>query len=137
MNDAHYSTSTQVTTEIDSSVSRTTTVPSSTNGSVGSNPSSIMAVKRSPSMNDAHYSTFKYSSSQLPNPAVSNSARQMSDKLSSRIAADKAAFFASKKESQQIYENIDKVGPVSKSITKNDVAQNMAHQNEKPLLQKE
>ena len=59
-------------------------------------------------MNDAHYSTFKYSSSQLPNAAVSNSARQMSDKLSSRIAADKAAFFASKKESQQIYENIDK-----------------------------
>ena len=59
-------------------------------------------------MNDAHYSTFKYSSSQLPNPAVSNSARQMADKLSSRIAADKAAFFASKKESQQIYENIDK-----------------------------
>ena len=59
-------------------------------------------------MNDAHYSTFKYSSSQLPNPAASNSARQMSDKLSSRIAADKAAFFASKKESQQIYENIDK-----------------------------
>ena len=75
---------------------------------VGNNPSSVMAVKRSPSMNDAHYSTFKYSSSQLPNPAVSNSARQMSDKLSSRIAADKAAFFASKKESQQIYENIDK-----------------------------
>ena len=64
-----------------------------------------MAVKRSPSMNDAHYSMVKY-------PALSTNQAQMgkhmSDKISSRIAADKAAFFAVKQESQQIYENIDK-----------------------------
>ena len=38
---------------------------------------------------------------------------------------------------QLISTNLFAVGQVSKSITKNDVAQNMAHQNEKPLLQKE
>ena len=65
----------------------------------------FMAVKRSPSMNDAHYSMVKYPA--LPSKPTNNT-KQMSDKLSSRIAADKAAFFAEKQESQQIYENIDK-----------------------------
>ena len=80
-------------------------VPAPMKNSVVSSPP-FMAVKRSPSMNDAHYSMVKY-----PNPSSSNQAHNgklMSDKISSRIAADKAAFFAEKQDSQQIYENIDK-----------------------------
>ena len=77
--------------------------PNSTNSMVSSPP--FMAVKRSPSMNDAHYSTVKYPA--LPSKPV-NTTKQMSDKFSSRIAADKAAFFAEKQTSQQIYENVDK-----------------------------
>ena len=56
-------------------------------------------------MNDAHYSTVKYPA--LPSKPV-NTTKQMSDKFSSRIAADKAAFFAEKQSSQQIYENVEK-----------------------------
>ena len=65
----------------------------------------FMAVKRSPSMNDARYSTGKYPA--LPSKPV-NTTKQMSDKFSSRIAADKAAFFGEKQTSQQIYENVEK-----------------------------
>ena len=56
-------------------------------------------------MNDAHYSTVKYPA--LPSKPV-NTTKQMSDKFSSRVAADKAAFFAEKQTSPQIYENVEK-----------------------------
>ena len=65
----------------------------------------FMAVKRSPSMNDAHYSMVKYPA---PSSNQAHNGKQMSHKISSRIAADKAAFFAEQQESQQIYENIEK-----------------------------
>ena len=78
-------------------------VHSPSTNSVGSYPA-IMAVKRSPSMNDSHYSTIKF-------PTPSNEASNgetVSDRIASRIAADKAAFFAERQEPQQIYENVGK-----------------------------
>ena len=77
--------------------------PTSNNSMTSAPP--FMAVKRSPSMNDAHYSMVKYPA--LPSKPTNNT-NQMSDKLSSRLAADKAAFFAEKEGFQQIYENIAK-----------------------------
>ena len=79
-------------------------MPASSNNATGSSLG-ITAVKRSPSMNDAHYSMIKFPS---PSSNQTQTVKQMSDKLSSRIAADKAAFFATGPDSQQIYENIDK-----------------------------
>ena len=97
-------------------------VPAPMKNSVVSSPP-FMAVKRSPSMNDAHYSMVKY-----PNPSSSNQAHNgklMSDKISSRIAADKAAFFAEKQDSQQIYENIDQGNIISIYVGHNDSAFHM------------
>jgi hypothetical protein len=73
------------------------------NSMVNSPP--FVAVKRSPSMNDAHLSMGKYP---VPSLNQAYNGKHMSDKISSRIAADKAAFFSQKQQSQQIYENIDK-----------------------------
>lgn len=78
-------------------------VPSPSTNSVGSYPA-IMAVKRSPSMNDSHYSTIKFPT---PSNETSNG-DTVSDRIASRIAADKAAFFAERQEPQQIYENVGK-----------------------------
>ena len=66
---------------------------SSSSNSFGNSPA-VMAVKRSPSMNDSHYSAAR-----LPGAMTSSN-------IASRIAADKAAFFSEKQPSQQIYENL-------------------------------
>ena len=115
-------------------------VLSPSNNSMVTNPP-FMAVKRSPSMNDAHYSSVKYPA--LPSKPINNT-KQMSDRLSSRLAAEKAAFFAEKTESQKIYENIekDKVATQSKSPEEDSSKQSaenkqINHFGERPLLQKE
>ena len=74
---------------------------SSSSNSFGNSPA-VMAVKRSPSMNDSHYSTAR-----LPGASNEKCVNGMtSSNIASRIAADKAAFFSEKQPSQQIYENL-------------------------------